>query len=197
MTLTSTTVEVLRWRHDLLTLTVRNRIHERSRLGRLATIQPNDTPQVSPVGFTYNEELGTIDIAGYNISKSQKFRNIAVNDKVALVVDDITSRNPWRLRCPGRGHSGKLHVGVADLRCPRDHAFTNRCDAHVGSGLLCSSQGGRSIAESGSPFSARVGVRRQVSDESSASGRVRRAPRRHPRESNAWGKSHGDHAVVR
>ena len=68
-------------------------------LGRLATIQPNGTPQVSPVGFTYNEELGTIDIAGYNMSKSQKFRNIAHNGKVAFVVDDITSRDPWRVRC--------------------------------------------------------------------------------------------------
>jgi pyridoxamine 5'-phosphate oxidase family protein len=68
-------------------------------LGRLATIQPNGTPQVSPVGFAFNEELGTIDIAGYRMSASQKFRNIAHNDKVAFVVDDIASRNPWRVRC--------------------------------------------------------------------------------------------------
>jgi pyridoxamine 5'-phosphate oxidase family protein len=68
-------------------------------LGRLATIQPDGTPQNSPVGFTYNESLGTIDIAGYRMSKSQKFRNIARNEKVALVVDDITSRDPWRVRC--------------------------------------------------------------------------------------------------
>jgi len=68
-------------------------------LGRLATIQPNGTPQNSPVGFSYNASLGTIDIAGYRMSKSQKFRNIAHNDKVAFVVDDITSRDPWRVRC--------------------------------------------------------------------------------------------------
>jgi pyridoxamine 5'-phosphate oxidase family protein len=68
-------------------------------LGRLATIQPNGTPQVSPVGFTYNEDLQTIDIMGYRMSKSQKYRNIATNDKVALVVDDIASRDPWRVRC--------------------------------------------------------------------------------------------------
>jgi pyridoxamine 5'-phosphate oxidase family protein len=68
-------------------------------LGRLATIQADGTPQVSPVGFTYNEELGTIDIAGFRMSKSQKFRNIAHNNKVAFVVDDITSRDPWRVRC--------------------------------------------------------------------------------------------------
>jgi pyridoxamine 5'-phosphate oxidase family protein len=68
-------------------------------LGRLATIQPNGSPQVSPVGFTYNEELQTIDISGYRMSRSQKYRNIAVNDNVAFVVDDIASRNPWRVRC--------------------------------------------------------------------------------------------------
>ncbi len=68
-------------------------------LGRLATIQPNGTPQVSPVGFTYNEDLDTIDISGYRMSASQKFRNIAANDKVAFVVDDIASRDPWRVRC--------------------------------------------------------------------------------------------------
>jgi pyridoxamine 5'-phosphate oxidase family protein len=68
-------------------------------LGRLATIQPNGTPQVSPVGFTYNDELQTIDISGYHMSRSQKYRNIAANNKVAFVVDDIASRNPWRVRC--------------------------------------------------------------------------------------------------
>ncbi|AKS32416.1 PPOX class F420-dependent oxidoreductase [Mycolicibacterium goodii] len=68
-------------------------------LGRLATIQPNGTLQNSPVGFTFNEQLGTIDIAGYRMSHSQKYRNIAHNNQVAFVVDDITSRDPWRVRC--------------------------------------------------------------------------------------------------
>ena len=68
-------------------------------LGRLATVQPNGTLQNSPVGFTYNQELGTIDIVGYNMSKSQKFRNLATNNTVAFVVDDIASRTPWRVRC--------------------------------------------------------------------------------------------------
>jgi pyridoxamine 5'-phosphate oxidase family protein len=81
-------------------------------LGRLATIQPDGTPQNSPVGFRYNEALGTIDIAGYRMSKSQKFRNIARNDKVALVVDDITSRNPWRVRCLEiRGTAEQAEIG--------------------------------------------------------------------------------------
>jgi pyridoxamine 5'-phosphate oxidase family protein len=71
----------------------------RAELGRLATIRPDGRPQNSPVGFTYNESLGTIDISGYRMSKSQKYRNIAHNNKVAFVVDDITSRDPWRVRC--------------------------------------------------------------------------------------------------
>ncbi|HEV7421976.1 MAG TPA: PPOX class F420-dependent oxidoreductase [Mycobacterium sp.] len=68
-------------------------------LGRLATIQPNGTLQNSPVGFTYNENLGTVDIFGYHMSNSQKYRNVASNPTVALVVDDIASTDPWRVRC--------------------------------------------------------------------------------------------------
>jgi pyridoxamine 5'-phosphate oxidase family protein len=82
-------------------------------LGRLATIQPNGTPQVSPVGFTYNDELQTIDISGYNMSHSQKYRNVAANDRVAFVVDDIASRDPWRVRCLEiRGVAGQADVGA-------------------------------------------------------------------------------------
>jgi pyridoxamine 5'-phosphate oxidase family protein len=37
------------------------------RLGRLATIQPDGSPQVKPVGFRYNPGLGTIDVTGFNM----------------------------------------------------------------------------------------------------------------------------------
>jgi pyridoxamine 5'-phosphate oxidase family protein len=33
------------------------------------------------------------------MSKSQKFRNVATNPTVAFVVDDVVSRDPWRVRC--------------------------------------------------------------------------------------------------
>jgi pyridoxamine 5'-phosphate oxidase family protein len=69
------------------------------RLGRLATIQPDGSPQVSPVGFTYNEELGTIDIGGFNMSRSQKYRNVVHDGRVAFVIDDVPSTDPWRVRC--------------------------------------------------------------------------------------------------
>jgi pyridoxamine 5'-phosphate oxidase family protein len=80
--------------------------------GRLATVRPDGTPQNSPVGFSYNAELGTIDIAGYNMSNSHKYRNIAHNNAVALVVDDIASRDPWRVRCLEiRGTAEQVRIG--------------------------------------------------------------------------------------
>ncbi|WP_063060691.1 PPOX class F420-dependent oxidoreductase [Nocardia sienata] len=69
------------------------------RLGRLATVAPDGAPQNNPVGFRYNPELGTIDIAGWNMGRSRKFRNLAGNNRVAFVVDDIASVQPWRVRC--------------------------------------------------------------------------------------------------
>ncbi|WP_328387938.1 PPOX class F420-dependent oxidoreductase [Nocardia sp. NBC_00416] len=68
-------------------------------LGRLATVAPDGAPQNNPVGFRYNPDLGTIDIAGWNMGRSRKFRNLAGNDRVAFVVDDIASAQPWRVRC--------------------------------------------------------------------------------------------------
>ncbi|RMI35007.1 PPOX class F420-dependent oxidoreductase [Nocardia stercoris] len=72
---------------------------ETQRLGRLATVRPDGTPQNNPVGFRYNAELGTIDIAGHNMGASRKFRNLAGNPHVSFVVDDIASVQPWRVRC--------------------------------------------------------------------------------------------------
>jgi pyridoxamine 5'-phosphate oxidase family protein len=68
-------------------------------VGRLATVQPDGTLQVNPVGFTYNAELDTFDIHGFRLSVSRKFRNVANNGRTAFVVDDVPSIDPWRVRC--------------------------------------------------------------------------------------------------
>jgi pyridoxamine 5'-phosphate oxidase family protein len=68
------------------------------RLGRLATVAPDGAPQNSPVGFRYNAPTGTIDIYGLNMGASRKFRNVAANPFVALVIDDIASVDPWQVR---------------------------------------------------------------------------------------------------
>jgi pyridoxamine 5'-phosphate oxidase family protein len=67
-------------------------------LGRLATRRPDGSLQNSPVGFTYNEQTGTIDISGRAMGASRKFHNVAANGAVALVIDDIASRDPWTVR---------------------------------------------------------------------------------------------------
>jgi pyridoxamine 5'-phosphate oxidase family protein len=93
------------------------------RLGRLATMQPGGTLQVSPVGFRYNPETGTIDIGGFNMAASRKFRNVADNGRVAFVVDDIASVDPWRVRCLEiRGHAEAI-AAPSDSMAPVDGAI--------------------------------------------------------------------------
>ncbi|HEX3462155.1 MAG TPA: PPOX class F420-dependent oxidoreductase [Acidimicrobiales bacterium] len=69
----------------------------KGKLGRLATIGADGVPHVVPLGWTYNAQLGTIDIGGRDVTHSQKFRNVQHNPNVALVVDDVLT--PWRPRC--------------------------------------------------------------------------------------------------
>ncbi|MFB9319262.1 PPOX class F420-dependent oxidoreductase [Cryptosporangium minutisporangium] len=68
------------------------------RLGRLATVDADGMPQNSPVGFRVDPESGTIDISGWKMGASRKFRNVQRGSGVALVVDDIASVDPWRVR---------------------------------------------------------------------------------------------------
>lgn len=66
------------------------------RLARLATIRPEGTPQIAPVGFRYNAELDVIDIGGQSLSQTKKFRNILGNPNVSIVIDDVLP--PWQPR---------------------------------------------------------------------------------------------------
>ena len=66
------------------------------RLGRMATIRPDGTPQIAPVGFHYNADLDVIEIGGRFMSQSKKYRNILQNPNVALVIDDVLP--PWQAR---------------------------------------------------------------------------------------------------
>lgn len=68
------------------------------RLGRLATVDATGTPHVVPVGWRYNEKLGTIDVSGRDLAGTRKFRNVLATSKAALVVDDLASVSPWRPR---------------------------------------------------------------------------------------------------
>lgn len=67
------------------------------RLGRLATVDAEGRPQANPVGYFLRED-GTIDIGGWTMGTTRKWRNVAANPYVSLVVDDIASVDPWRVR---------------------------------------------------------------------------------------------------
>ena len=67
-------------------------------LGRLATGGPDGQPHVVAVGFRYNAELDTIDIGGHDFARRKKYQDVQRNPRVALLVDDLASVNPWRVR---------------------------------------------------------------------------------------------------
>lgn len=67
------------------------------RLGRLASVDGKGRPQANPVGYFLRDD-GAIDIGGWAMSSSKKWRNVAGNPYVSLVVDDIVSTDPWAVR---------------------------------------------------------------------------------------------------
>jgi len=68
------------------------------RLGRLATVGTDGTPHVVPTSFRYNPEADTIDVGGHDFATRKKYRDALRHPKVAFVVDDIVSFNPWQVR---------------------------------------------------------------------------------------------------
>jgi AcrR family transcriptional regulator len=73
------------------------------KLGRLATAQPDGTLQASPVSFGYNPATRTIDIGGYHMAASRKFRNVAAGS---------TSAPPGGSTSAGRGSTARERLGA-------------------------------------------------------------------------------------
>jgi pyridoxamine 5'-phosphate oxidase family protein len=67
------------------------------RLGRIATVASDGQPDVVPVGYEFD---GTYRyVGGLDPAKTRKFRNVrAGNAKVAVVIDDLVSADPWTPR---------------------------------------------------------------------------------------------------
>ena len=83
------------------------------RLARIATVGADGQPHVVPVAFPYNPETETIDIGGHDgFAKRKKWRDVKSNPKVAVVIDDIVSVNPWKVRgIEIRGEAEMLMTG--------------------------------------------------------------------------------------
>ena len=67
-------------------------------LGRLATVCPDGQPHAVAVSFHYNAQLDTIDIGGHDFARRKKYQDVQRNPRVAFLVDDLASVNPWRVR---------------------------------------------------------------------------------------------------
>jgi pyridoxamine 5'-phosphate oxidase family protein len=81
------------------------------RLARIAT-SADGQPHVVPVAFRYNPETDTIDVGGHDFAKRKKFRDVQRNPRVAIVIDDLASVDPWRPRMlEVRGQAEVLATG--------------------------------------------------------------------------------------
>ena len=84
------------------------------RLARIATTSVSSKeeengsiqPDVVPVGFDFDGEY--FYVGGMNIVKSKKYKNVLKNNKVAIVIDDLKSVDPWDPR-------GMKIYGIADI----------------------------------------------------------------------------------
>ncbi|MFI9102603.1 PPOX class F420-dependent oxidoreductase [Streptomyces fildesensis] len=87
---------------------------DEQKLGRLATVDGKGQPQANAVGFVVRDD-GSIDIGGYAMGTTKKWRNIAGNPLVSLIVDDIVTHHPWAVRgIEIRGDAEQL-TGAHDL----------------------------------------------------------------------------------
>lgn len=86
-------------------------------LGRIATVGPDGTPHVVPVGWIYNAARDTIDIGGHELERSKKFRDAARTGRAAIVIDDLQSTDPWRPRAVEvRGRAEAISVPTPLIR---------------------------------------------------------------------------------
>jgi pyridoxamine 5'-phosphate oxidase family protein len=81
------------------------------RLARIAT-SADGQPHVVPLAFRYNPEMDTIDVGGHDFAKRKKYRDVQGNPRVAIVIDDLASVDPWRPRMiEVRGQAEILRAG--------------------------------------------------------------------------------------
>lgn len=94
-------------------------LDEGNKLGRLATVDSEGAPHVVPVGWNYNPETDTIDVGGRNFAATRKFRNVAADPKVCVIIDDVLP--PWQPRAVQvRGHGIALDAATWPDGTPRE-----------------------------------------------------------------------------
>ncbi len=71
-----------------------------------------------PVSFRYNPQTDTIDVSGHGgFARRKKWRDVQHNPKVAIVIDDIASYKPCKVRgVEVRGDAEELLTGGGTVR---------------------------------------------------------------------------------
>jgi len=91
-------------------------------LGRIATVGADGTPHVVPVAWIYNAARDTIDVGGFELQRSKKFRDVGRTGRAAIVIDDLASTDPWRPRgveIRGRGETIALPMPMIRIHPER------------------------------------------------------------------------------
>ena len=65
-------------------------------LARLATVGPDGTPHVAPVGWALGRGGDVIEVTGRDLPSTKKFRDVARTHRAAIVIDDVLP--PWQPR---------------------------------------------------------------------------------------------------
>ena len=88
------------------------------RLARIATVAPDNTPHVCPVGmWSLDADAEMIHIGGHDFASTKKFRDVARTGRAALVIDDLATTDPWRPRgIEIRGRAEALHQPEPHIR---------------------------------------------------------------------------------
>jgi len=68
------------------------------RLARIATVGADQTPHVTPVGWHLADDATVIEVSGNQLADTKKFRDVTRTPRAAIVIDDLASIDPWRVR---------------------------------------------------------------------------------------------------
>jgi pyridoxamine 5'-phosphate oxidase family protein len=86
------------------------------RLGRIATTGSDNKPHVVPTTYRYNAAQGSIDVGGFHVVTTKKYRDVQANGWAALVVDDLVTVDPWVPRMLEiRGRAEAIATGGAEF----------------------------------------------------------------------------------
>jgi pyridoxamine 5'-phosphate oxidase family protein len=78
------------------------------RLARIATVADSLEVDVAPVAFRFDGRR--FHVGGLDVGRTLKYKNVKANGRVALVVDDLKTIDPWAPR--GVKIHGRARVAV-------------------------------------------------------------------------------------